>query len=182
MSTSLFHLCLNITSAVLSVGLFQNGNTWQQQASGWALIGFVKKNRNFLKKACLKSQKLSEISSIKFDGASPISESLFKIEMQWHCWRDPRDASRNEWYKYSTNLRVAANWAKFVHPQQLHKRYNWMVAKNIKKTVATKFAHPMARRSLHSKSRRLIDRMWNKMLWRSWQNFCKAAPNPPMLE
>ena len=29
----------------------------------------------------------------------------------------------------------------------------------VKKTVATKFAHPMARRSLHSKSRGLVDRM-----------------------
>ena len=42
--------------------------------------------------------KITDISSFKFDGAHP---SWFKIEMQWHCCRDPRDFSRNEWYKYS---------------------------------------------------------------------------------
>ena len=63
-----------------------------------------------------------------------------------------------------TNVPVAA---KFARQQQKHKHYNRIVAtrKKTKKTVATKFAHPMAREpALKKQWPGLGDTMRNQML------------------
>ena len=61
-------------------------------------VGIVKKSRNFHPKTILK---ITIFYLFRPNFRGPIRGNLFKFEMQLHCCRDPRDASRNEWYEYS---------------------------------------------------------------------------------